>query len=245
MQLAGERVALRRIGIRLVLQFPHLLGLVADFLGRGLLLARKTLDPAHHLVALRVEGRIQSRRTASSPFPVFPRWFRPHSRRSVSAPPRSGCGERPDARPIPPPSGRQLFACRWLDRGTGPDARDRNPRHLQLLAGPVGITRVQRETPAASSTDPSQPQRNKKDYASKGPRRASLGLAPAFVCRGPADTHRRTGCLCRAGGRTCPKYIRYRGACRKLNPDKLARPAQAGVGEWSSTMRDGIPRARL
>ena len=58
-QLSGYLFCLRLIGVWCVLHFPHLLGFLANFLGHGFLLARKALDPAHHLVALRVERRIQ------------------------------------------------------------------------------------------------------------------------------------------------------------------------------------------
>ena len=58
-QLVDKRVVLRLIGVWLVLHVAQLLGFLAYLLGHRLLLARKTLDAVHHLVALGVELRIE------------------------------------------------------------------------------------------------------------------------------------------------------------------------------------------
>ena len=118
-----------RVFLRLVLHVPQLLGFLADALGHCLLLVRKALDPVHHLIALAVERRIKGGeqrlrflllfRIASDHIVrnQFPRLLH---RRATGGEPRHQLG----------------FLCidgfgvGYIDRGTRPDARDRNLGHF-------------------------------------------------------------------------------------------------------------------
>ena len=87
-----------------------------------------------------------------------------------------------------------------LDRGPGPDAGDRNPRHLQLLARPVRITGVQREgrlRPARSG------HRNRYAERKLTPRKSHAappcGLATASLPGGPPALLRKMDLLVPCG----------------------------------------------
>jgi hypothetical protein len=143
--LRGELLARSLIGVGLVLQLPHLLGYFADVPGHRLLFARKTLDAAHHLIALRVQRRIQRGEQRLRLLLLFLAGSDHIIRDQFTRVLHRGAARRQSGDELGLFRLRGFFLIRRLDRRTCPDTRNRDLRDLQLLARPVRIPRVQRK----------------------------------------------------------------------------------------------------
>ena len=171
-QLAGERTALRWIGIGRILHVAQLLGFLADLLGHRLLLARKTLDAVHHLVALRVEPRIERGKQRLRLILFLLAGSHDMSAISFRA---SSIGVRRAARRATrsASSGRPAW-CRPR-RSAGLPRRSRSKFPGPSIAGKASRDSGDRaRTRTATSRPPATPQRSKKYHTPNEPSRASL-----------------------------------------------------------------------